>query len=77
MEKILKILQKDIINVNGQKNLTENMVYFPITEHGEIGRIASTMNVGDIYGPLELKEGYSIFKLIDKQEQKIIPATTI
>ncbi len=46
---------------------------FPVTENGEIGRIASTMNVGDIYGPLELKEGYSIFKLIDKQEQKLIP----
>jgi parvulin-like peptidyl-prolyl isomerase len=47
---------------------------FPVTQHGDIGRIASTMNVGDIYGPLEVKEGYSIFKLIDKQEQKTIPA---
>lgn len=46
---------------------------FPVSENGEIGRIASTMNVGDIYGPLELKEGYSIFKLLDKQEQKLIP----
>ena len=46
---------------------------FPISEHGDIGRIASNMNVGDIYGPLEVKEGYSIFKLIDKQEQKTIP----
>ncbi|MCK7516464.1 MAG: peptidylprolyl isomerase [Ignavibacteriales bacterium] len=44
---------------------------FPVTENGEIGRIASTMNVGDIYGPLELKEGYSIFKLIDKQGTEI------
>lgn len=47
---------------------------FPTSMHGDIGRIASTMNIGDIYGPLELKEGYSIFKLIDKQEQKTIPA---
>ena len=47
---------------------------FPITQYGDIGRIASTMNVGDVYGPLELEEGYSIFKLIDKQEQKTIPA---
>jgi len=31
------------------------------------------MNVGDVYGPLKLKEGYSIFKLIDKQDEKIIP----
>jgi len=46
---------------------------FPITQYGEVGRIASTMNVGDVYGPLKLDEGYSIFKLIDKQEEKIIP----
>jgi parvulin-like peptidyl-prolyl isomerase len=47
---------------------------FPITQHGEIGRIAATMNVGDVYGPLKLKEGYSIFKLIDKKDEIIIPA---
>jgi parvulin-like peptidyl-prolyl isomerase len=46
---------------------------FPITQYGEIGRIASTMNVGDVYGPLKLKEGYSVFKLIDKQKEKFIP----
>ncbi len=47
---------------------------FPITQHGEIGRIAATMTVGDVYGPLKLKEGYSIFKLIDKKDEIIIPA---
>jgi parvulin-like peptidyl-prolyl isomerase len=47
---------------------------FPTSMHEDIGRIASTMSIGDIYGPLELKEGYSVFKLIDKQEQKTIPA---
>lgn len=46
---------------------------FAISQFGEIGKIASTMNVGDVYGPLKLSEGYSIFKLIDKQEEKIIP----
>ncbi len=45
---------------------------FPVTQHGDIGRIASAMNIGDVYGPLELDEGYSIFKLIDKQEPKTI-----
>jgi peptidyl-prolyl cis-trans isomerase C len=39
---------------------------FPVTMHGEIGKIAATMQVGDIYGPLKLPEGYSIFKLIEK-----------
>jgi len=46
---------------------------FPTTQHGEIGRIASTMNIGDIYGPLKVDEGFSIFKLIDRQEEKVIP----
>ncbi len=43
---------------------------FPTTEHGEIGRIAGEMELGDIYGPLKTDEGYSIFKLIDKVEEK-------
>jgi parvulin-like peptidyl-prolyl isomerase len=47
---------------------------FAISQYGEIGKIASTMNVGDVYGPLKLPEGFSIFKLIDKQSEKIIPA---
>ncbi len=46
---------------------------FPINQHGEIGRIAATMDVGDVFGPLKLNEGYSIFTLIDKQDKKIIP----
>ena len=45
---------------------------FPVSSHGEIGRIAATMNVGDIYGPLTLPEGYSIFKLIDKKDSTTI-----
>jgi len=46
---------------------------FPVTQHGEIGRIASSMEVKDIYGPLKLDEGYSIFKLIAKEDEKIVP----
>jgi parvulin-like peptidyl-prolyl isomerase len=46
---------------------------FATSQYGEIGKIASTMNVGDIYGPLKLPEGFSIFKLIDKQSEKIFP----
>lgn len=42
--------------------------FFPITEHGEIGRIASQMEIGDVYGPVKLDEGYSVFQLIDKKE---------
>lgn len=39
---------------------------FPVTSFGDIGRIAATMQVGDLYGPLKVPEGYSIFKLIEK-----------
>ncbi|WP_337873481.1 peptidylprolyl isomerase, partial [Ignavibacterium sp.] len=39
---------------------------FPVTMHGEIGRITASMEVGDVYGPLKVPEGYSIFKLIEK-----------
>ncbi len=42
--------------------------YFNMTQHGEIGRIASQLNVGDVYGPLKVDDGYSIFKVIDKKE---------
>ena len=40
---------------------------FPITENGEIGRLAAQMKIGDVYGPLKLDEGYSVFQLIDKK----------
>jgi hypothetical protein len=69
---------KDLCKIYNKREWTKKSSgeygLFPISEHGDIGRIASTMNVGDVYGPLEVKEGYSIFKLIDKQEQKTIPA---
>jgi len=41
--------------------------FFPITKHGEIGRIASQMKIGDVYGPIKLDEGYSIFQLINRK----------
>ncbi|MDP2301938.1 MAG: peptidylprolyl isomerase [Ignavibacteria bacterium] len=43
--------------------------FFPITNHGDIGTIASRMEIGEIYGPLKVKEGYSIFKLVGKKEE--------
>jgi len=44
--------------------------FFPITEYGEIGRIAGGMEIGDLYGPLKVPEGYSLFKLIDKRNEE-------
>jgi hypothetical protein len=42
--------------------------YFPITKYGELGKIASRMSIGEVYGPLKLDEGYSVFQLLDKKE---------
>lgn len=47
--------------------------FFPVNAYGEIGMIAAQMEVGEIFGPLKLKEGYSIFQLIGKEERKIVP----
>jgi hypothetical protein len=44
---------------------------FYTSMHGEIGRIAGTMEVGEIYGPVKVPEGYSIFQLIDRREENI------
>ncbi len=44
--------------------------FFAANLYGEIGKIAAKMNIGDVYGPIKLEEGYSIFKLIDKKEVK-------
>jgi parvulin-like peptidyl-prolyl isomerase len=43
--------------------------FFPVTDYGEIGRIAGGMEIGDFYGPLKVPEGYSLFKLIDKRNE--------
>lgn len=44
--------------------------YFNSGMYGDIGRIAAGMNVGDVYGPLKVPEGYSVFKLIGKKKSE-------
>jgi foldase protein PrsA len=41
--------------------------YFPANSAGQIGNIASNLEVGQIYGPIKVENGYSIIKLIDKK----------
>lgn len=41
--------------------------FFPVILYGELGRIAGTLETGDIYGPLVLNEGFSVFKVIGKK----------
>ena len=53
------------------KNNGGEFGFFPVTMYGDIGRIAAAMKIGEIYGPIKLPEGYSIFKLIDKKDLEI------
>lgn len=41
--------------------------YFLANSAGQIGSIASDLEVGQIYGPMKVEGGYSIIKLIDKK----------
>ena len=68
----IKILAKKYNKREWTKKKDGEYGLFPITQYGEIGIIASTMNLGDIYGPLKIDNGYSVFKLIDKQEERTI-----
>jgi len=54
------------------KNNNGELGFFPVSEYGEIGRKAASMKIGDIYGPVKVSEGYSLFELIDRKEEKII-----
>ncbi len=38
--------------------------FFPVSLYGPIGRKAATMKVGEIAGPIETPDGYSIFQLL-------------
>ncbi len=40
----------------------------PISNFGEIASILEKMNIGEIYGPVKISGGYSIFKLVDVRE---------
>lgn len=50
------------------KNNKGESGWISTSSFGEIGKIAGTMEKGDIYGPLKVGNGYSVFKLIDKKE---------
>jgi peptidyl-prolyl cis-trans isomerase C len=45
--------------------------YFPIFMYGEIGEAASKMQINEIYGPIKVKEGYSVIKLIGKKDEYV------
>lgn len=55
---------------NSYKSENVEIEYFPITSRGEVGRIAGTLEIGEVYGPIEIENEYIVFKLIDKMENK-------
>lgn len=58
--------QREIVkNNNGEYG------FFSIHSNGIIGELAASMEIGDIYGPIKLSEGFSLIKLIDKKESYV------
>lgn len=48
----------------------------PISYLGEIASIVEKMNIGEIYGPVKVSGGYSIFKLVDVKEDSTFDLTS-
>lgn len=77
VEKVLAALKngediRKLARIYTQRDWTKNkdgeFGFFPVVMYGDIGKIAASMEIGDVYGPLKVPEGYSIFKLIGKKE---------
>ena len=57
-------------NKKKDQNLNVDSDFFSILSRGEIGRIAGTLNIGDVYGPIEVENEYVVFKIMDKKTSK-------
>jgi hypothetical protein len=70
-----------LVNIYNQRKWTKQSNgewgFFNPADAGEIGRLAADLNVGQIYGPIKVNEGYSIFKLIDKKNQNTFKNTIL
>ncbi|HEX2960710.1 MAG TPA: peptidyl-prolyl cis-trans isomerase [Ignavibacteriales bacterium] len=65
---------RDLAKIYNKREATKNKGgeygFFPINMYGELGKTAAKMKVGEVYGPMQLGNGYSIFKLIDRKEKR-------
>lgn len=66
-DKTFEKLAEEFNERESTKKSNGRLGFFPINSGGEIGKIASELNIGEIYGPLKVPEGFSIFKLVDKR----------
>jgi parvulin-like peptidyl-prolyl isomerase len=69
--KDMKVLAKIYSKRKWTKASSGEWGFFNPSGAGEIGRIAASLKVGEIYGPLKTPDGYSIFKLIDRRQTKV------
>jgi len=46
--------------------------FFSVNSKGEVGQIAAGMNIGEVYGPMKIPEGYLIFKLVAVRQDSVI-----
>lgn len=61
------LLKKYSSNQSSEINNGESG-FISVNSNGEVGRIAASMKIDDIYGPMSFKNGYLVFKLIDVKE---------
>ncbi|HCY77425.1 MAG TPA: hypothetical protein DHV28_16030 [Ignavibacteriales bacterium] len=61
------LLKKYSSNQSSKTNNGESG-FITANSNGEVGRIAASMKIGDIYGPMPFKNGYLVFKLLDVKE---------
>ncbi|MBS4033365.1 MAG: peptidyl-prolyl cis-trans isomerase [Ignavibacterium sp.] len=45
--------------------------FFSVALNADIGSIIAVMDIGEIFGPVQLANGYSIFKLLDVKEDSV------
>ena len=62
---------RDLASEYTQRTWTKNKEgefgYFPVTEFGKIGEIASKLKINQVYGPIKTDSGYSVIKLIGRK----------
>lgn len=53
---------------SSNNNYNRESGFFSVSPNNEVGRIAASLKIGDVYGPIPVKNGYLIFKLIGIRE---------